>query len=148
MPDDRDLPGDERAQANLAGEPLTASVEDILEEHEDAERRSLEERRSEEAERQRIARRKADEERTVMRHTGGERRLRPRRDASARGGAPGGAGEASGLDPRLLVGGAVLGVILAGGVRRLILLGAVAAGAWALYRRVLEPARDPGVVLQ
>jgi hypothetical protein len=148
MPDDRELPEDERVQANLAGEPLTASVKDILEEHEDAERRSLEERKTEEAERQRVARRKAEEERTVMRHTGGERRLRPRRDANARGRNSGSAGAASGLDPRLLVGGAVLGMVLAGGVRRLILLGAVAAGAWALYRRVLEPARDPGVVLQ
>jgi hypothetical protein len=150
MPDDREVPGDERMQANIAGEPLTASVRDILDEHAETERRADEERRAEEAEQERMARRKADEARTVLRHTDSERRLRPRRAASKRGrqGGQAGAPSPEAIDPRLLVGGALVGVILAGGVRRLILFGALAAGAWALYRRVLEPAGDPGVVLQ
>jgi hypothetical protein len=158
MPDDRDMPGaDERMQANVAGEPLTASVKDILDEHADAERRAAEERRAEEATRERVLRRKAEEEETVLRHTGGQRRLRPsrravqmRRSERADGGGEEalGALESSGVDPRLLIGGALLGVVLAGGMRRLIFLGAIAAGGWALYRRVLEPARDPSVVLQ
>jgi hypothetical protein len=146
MPDDRDLPGDESMRADLAGEPLTASVRDILDEHADTARRADEERRAEEAERERLARRKAEEAETALRHTGGERRLRPRRDVRMRA-TPGG-GERAGIDPRLLAGGVLLGVILAGGIRRLVPLGVVAAGAWALYRRVLEPARDPAAVLQ
>ena len=136
-------------QAGLAGEPLKASVRDILDEHADTMRRADEERQAEEADRERAARRKAEEERSAMRHMGNERRLRPRRALEVRDRAEERGGESvQTIDPRLLLGGAVLGVILAGGIRRLILLGAVAAGAWALYHRVLEPARDPGVVLQ
>lgn len=155
MPDDRDMQADERMQSDIAGEPLTASVKDILDEHADAERRAAEERRAEEAARERVLRRKAEEEETVLRHTGGRRRLRPsRRAVEARRRADGGAEEGfgalerTGVDPRLLIGGALLGVVLAGGIRRLVFLGAIAAGGWALYRRVLEPARDPSVVLQ
>jgi hypothetical protein len=150
MPEDTDLPGDERTRDAVSGEPLKASVRDILDEHADAERRADEERRAEEAEWERVARRKAEEERTVLRHTNGKRRLRPRRDAQARRGAAGGveSGDEAGVDPRVIAAGVFAGVILAGGIRRVLLLGVIAAGAWALYQRVLAPARDPGVVLQ
>ena len=148
MPNDRDLGGDERMQADLSGEPLTASVRDILDEHAETERRADEEREAGQAERERMARHKAEEEEAVLRLTGGERRIRPRRRATWSRRGANGAGRAEGIDPRLLIGGALVGVILAGGIRRFALLGALAAGGWALYRRTLEPSRDPGVVLQ
>jgi hypothetical protein len=139
-------------RSDLSGEPLTASVRDILDEHEETARRADEERRAEEAERERASRRKADEERAALRHTGGERRLRPRRDAreAARpeGSEDEAAAMAAGVDPRLLALGVFAGLVLAGGLRRIVLLGVLGAGAWALYRRVLEPARDPAAVLQ
>ncbi|HET7754164.1 MAG TPA: hypothetical protein VFK85_09660 [Anaeromyxobacteraceae bacterium] len=130
-------------RADLAGEPLTASVQDIIDEHADAERRAAGERGAGQADRQRMERRKADEQRTAMRHAGSRREPPPERDPEEST-----AGESRGVDPRLLVAGAALGVVLAGGIRRVILLGAIGLGAWALYRKVLEPGRDPAAVLQ
>jgi hypothetical protein len=151
MPEDTDLPGDDRTRESISGEPLTASVRDILDEHAEAQRRADEERRADEAERERAVRRKAEEERTILRHTGGKRRLRPRRDAQPRRGVAGGVeggDDTADVDPRLIAAGVFAGVVLAGGVRRVLVLAVVAAGAWALYQRVLAPARDPAAVLQ
>ncbi|MFL5301726.1 MAG: hypothetical protein ACJ79R_15430 [Anaeromyxobacteraceae bacterium] len=121
--------------AGGTGETLTASVVEQLREKAEIEREAESSRRDEEQLRERTERRKADEQATVLAHTGGERRLRPPRGDAAR---------AADLanDPRWLplvaVGAGLVAIGSAGrGLRRvaIIALGAALATAGVLARR-------------
>lgn len=77
MADDRSVGG---------GEPLSASVGEQLREKAHQEREAAGEAQASGRQRERVERRKSTERREVLRHTGGERRVRPRRDAGGRRG--------------------------------------------------------------
>jgi hypothetical protein len=68
-------------------QPLTASVVEQLREKAHLDEASAAEARASERQHERVARRKAEEQETVLQHTGGERRLRPPRAAVAGGAA-------------------------------------------------------------
>jgi hypothetical protein len=110
--------------------PLTASVGEQLVEKADADQDAAAARDAEEQRHARVERRKADERDVVLRHTGGERRLRPRRDL------PIGARRRPATRRRsaLWAGAAVLAVAAVGGVGRALLAAGVIVARERLAR--------------
>lgn len=113
------------------GEPLAATVGEQLREKAELEQRSDEERRASDRQHEQVERKKADEREAVLRHTGGEKRLRPRRTAR-------GPGESRTRLPSWAVPAAIVAGMWFTRRSRLVLVAGVAVGAALIAARAQE----------